>query len=72
MRNIMTVIVRLFVDENDPNQLCGSVQPAITSAASQRPADRIPFQDERRLVEIIRSLSVTASQSSSANLEKNK
>jgi len=71
MRNIVTVIVRLFVDENNPNQLCGSIQPALTSAASPNPADRIPFQDERRLVEIIRSLSRTASQSSSTNLEKN-
>jgi hypothetical protein len=53
MRVIVTVIVRLFVDENTPDQICGVVQSTSPNAAP----GKIPFQDAARLVEIFHSLS---------------
>ena len=55
MRTIVTMIVQLIVDESAPVRLCGRVEISLPSAAPGV-AERIYFQDEQQLINILRSL----------------
>lgn len=55
MRSIVTMIVQLIVDDSAPDRLCGRVEASLPSAAPGD-ANRIYFQDEQQLIEILRSI----------------
>jgi len=55
MRSIVTMIVQLVIDESAPDRFCGRVETSLPSAAPGD-ANRISFQDEQQLIEILRSM----------------